>query len=409
MRPLAKAETLPSECYNSHQWFDREMARIFMPSWTLVGRGDEIEEPGSYIALDTEWGGPVVVCRGNDGQLHAFANVCCHRGAKVVPDGKGQGSHLGLVCPYHAWTYDFDGTLKWAPGMQHTDEFNENDVRLAPIRCETFHGFVFISVSPDAKPLAECLGDLPQKLPDWFGEEGACREMVVAGRRDYTVECNWKFLMENTCETYHTSVVHRDSLGSMKSSPMTDHAGDWDAVQVPTDRSVVPLPSDFTHTDDGSGSAVQLQPLPAFTNKTAFVNLFPSLQINVTWDCVWWMRILPTGPTTTKVSMGFCFPKATTELVHFSRTLERYMHRWHTAVSEDNAISLNQQRGVRSIFRVPGRMGQLEFGNHNFNNWLLSNMLDGVASWDPGKRIHVYGDWTNADPDMMRLAKESEL
>lgn len=56
-RPLAEAETLPPECYNSHAWFDREMARVFMPSWTLVGRGDEIEEPGSYIALDTEWGG----------------------------------------------------------------------------------------------------------------------------------------------------------------------------------------------------------------------------------------------------------------------------------------------------------------------------------------------------------------
>merc|ERR1712137_1532448 len=329
-------------------------------------------------------GGPVVVCRGNDLKLHAFANVCCRRGAKVVPDGKGKGSKLGLVCPYHAWTYDFNGQLKWAPGMKDTEDFDEDEVRLAQVRLETFHGFVFICVDEDAKDLTSCLGDLPQKLPPWFGEDGVCENLMVVGRREYSVDCNWKFLMENTCESYHTSVVHKNSLGPMKSTPMQEHEGDWDAVLIPTERSVVPLDSDFP---DG----------------TAFVNCFPSLQINVTWDCVWWMRILPTSPTTTSVSMGFCFPEATIALPHFPATLERYLHRWHTAVSEDNAISLNQQRGVRSIFRRPGRFSPLEFGNHNFNNWLLAKMLDGQENkWDPGKRVFIKSQWNNADPEFIK-------
>ena len=177
-------------------------------------------------------------------QLYAFANVCCHRGAKVVQDNKGKASKLGLVCPYHAWTYDYDGTLKWAPGMQHTNDFDEEGIRLAPLRLELFQGFIFVSPKADGPGLTSRLGDLPRKLPAWFGTaRGKAREMVCVARREYTVECNWKYLMENTCETYHTSVVHKDSLGPMKAQPMTElHDGQWDAVVVPTKRSVVPLP-----------------------------------------------------------------------------------------------------------------------------------------------------------------------
>ena len=185
---------------------------------------------------------------------------------------------------------------------------------------------------------------------------------------------------------------------------MEPHRGDWDAVRVPSARSIVPLPDDTFDV-----------PLPAFTDSTAFVNVFPSLQFNVTWDCMWWMRLIPRGPRATHIQMGFCFPRASTRQPNFDRVLARYLARWEMAVSEDNAISLNQQRGVRSMFRKPGRFSQLEFGTHNFNNWLLSRMLDrgrgGGAYWDPGRRVYV-GDeatmFSNDDPRMQRLAKEAE-
>eukprot|EP00406_Dinophysis_acuminata_P005536 CAMPEP_0179228604 /NCGR_PEP_ID=MMETSP0797-20121207/9911_1 /TAXON_ID=47934 /ORGANISM="Dinophysis acuminata, Strain DAEP01" /LENGTH=477 /DNA_ID=CAMNT_0020935661 /DNA_START=80 /DNA_END=1513 /DNA_ORIENTATION=- len=383
-RPLLEASTLPSEVYSSKTWFDREMGRVFMQSWFLVGREDEIVEPGSYLAIDTEWGGPVAVVRGKDGHIYAFANVCRHRGAKIVPDGAGTAPSVGLVCPYHAWTYDFTGKLKWAPGMDETCNFNEEDIQLKPVRLEMMHGFIFISHSAEAKPLLESLGDLPEKLPAWFGPDGKAKDMVCVARREYTVECNWKFLMENTCETYHTAYVHKGSLGAMRSSPMEPHAGDWDAVRVPSSRSIVPLPTDF----DGEPF-----PLPAFANQTAFVNVFPSLQLNVTWDCMWWMNLIPTGPTSTQIQMGFVFPRETPQLDRFPGVLERYLHRWNMAVQEDNEISLNQQRGVRSKFRLPGRFGHLEFATHNFNNWLLSKMLDCEESfWDPGSRVRVSKD-----------------
>jgi len=400
-KPLLDASMLPSECYNSVLWYNRECERVFHSSWTLVGRVDEVIEPGSYLAMDTEWGGPVAVCRGTDGQIHAFANVCCHRGAKVVPDGSGRAPKVGLVCPYHAWTYDFDGKLKWAPGMDEVHGFTESDWQLAPVRVDIFHGFIFVCVDKKAAPLLKVLGDLPDHFKPWFGPGGKAQDMVCAGRREYIVDCNWKFLMENTCETYHTAVVHKSSLGPMKSEPAAPHVGDWDAVNVPTKRSVVPLPDDF----EG-----QQFPLPAFTNKTAFINLFPSTQVNVTWDCLWWMQILPLGPEKSHVQMGFCFPKETTKLDSFPQVFERYKHRWHVAVCEDNEISLNQQRGVRSKFRVPGRYAPLEFGTHNQNNWLVSKLVNNAVPWDAGMRVFV-GDgamWSNDDERLRQVVTDAE-
>jgi hypothetical protein len=192
----------------------------------------------------------------------------------------------------------------------------------------------------------------------------------------------------------HTSVVHASSLGPMRATPIGVHHGDWDAVCVPSNRSIVPLPSDTIDS-----------PLPSFTEKTAFVNLFPSLQINVTWDCLWWMRLHPTSPTSTHIQMGFCFPKTTIVQPEFSLAFKTYKKRWHIAVTEDNAISLNQQRGVRSMFRTPGRFCQLEFGTHNFNNWLLSKMLDMKNVWDPGRRVYLgEGEIFSNDNEEMKAA-----
>jgi len=184
---------------------------------------------------------------------------------------------------------------------------------------------------------------------------------------------------------------------------MDPHKGDWDGVNVPTDRSVVPLPSDF--------EGVQF-PLPAYTDHTVFTNIFPSLQINCTWDCLWWMHLQPEGPMSTKISMGWCFPRETVDLPAFPDVLEAYKKRWNMAVQEDNAISLNQQRGVRSVHRMPGRYCQLEFGVHSLNNWLLCRMLDGQKGrWDPGSRGFVTADemWSNNDERMVALAEEAAI
>ena len=104
-KPLLQASTLPRECYMSESWYERELSRVFSKGWTLLGRVDEIPNAGDYISFDSPYSGPVAICRGNDGKIHAFANVCCHRGAKVLQQSIGSGSKVGLVCPYRTFQF----------------------------------------------------------------------------------------------------------------------------------------------------------------------------------------------------------------------------------------------------------------------------------------------------------------
>ena len=202
-RPLLMSSTMRGEVYSSQKWLDAEVERVFAPAWTLVGRLDEVPEPGDFLTIETLALGPVAVVRSReaDGRLHAFANVCCHRGAKVIRDERGSATSVGFICPYHAWTYDVDGQLLWAPGTEPVEDFDTDSLRMQPLRVETFAGFIFVCADPHAPSVQERLGDLPQQLPEWFAEDGAAHGMVCAGRADFEVDCNWKFVMENTCET----------------------------------------------------------------------------------------------------------------------------------------------------------------------------------------------------------------
>ena len=103
---------------------------------------------------------------------------------------------------------------------------------------------------------------------------------------------------------------------------------------------------------------------------------YPAVQYNCTFDCMWWMRCLPTSARTTEVTLGFCFPRETAARPDFRQEVQTYLRRWHLAVVEDNDISVNQQRGVESAMHEPGPFYVLrEFGVHNFNNWLLDHMF----------------------------------
>jgi len=264
-------------------------------------------------------------------------------------------------------TFALDGSLKGVPKGGHCTQ-HKKDLGLTSLPLASFRGFLFVNADPQPKQALEAaLGNLPALILDQWPLE----DMVTVRRATYDVPCNWKFLMENTSETYHTSYVHGASLGSMPSSPCKEvlgqePLGDWDAVHIPYQRSVVPLPSAEA-------------PFPEVAPSTYFVNLFPCLQVNVTKDCAWWMRLLPTSAASTRVTMGFLFPKATAAMPDFDAKLEHYLYRWDLAVREDNEISVNQQEGVGSHFYRPGPYHELEFATHKFDRWVVQRCLGGAS------------------------------
>ena len=180
-RPLQEALSLPAHTYTSPEWHAAEVQAIFGRQWMLVGRVDELEQPGSYITLDAPALGPLIALRSKDGELRAFANVCRHRGAKLMsePQGVLRG---GLTCPYHAWTYDTEGNLRGAPKMKENKCFDKAQYPLKPLQLETMAGFVFVAADEQVPPLHETFGNLEQNLLSRFPLE----DMMTVGRAECT-------------------------------------------------------------------------------------------------------------------------------------------------------------------------------------------------------------------------------
>jgi choline monooxygenase len=198
---LAAGATLPADWYTDPAVLRLEQERIFARSWQYAGRAEVVREPGTFF---TTFAGhiPVVVVRDREGELRGFVNVCRHRG-HIVADGSG--SRNALQCPYHAWTYDLDGTLRAAPRSEREPDFDWEAYSLLPVSVEALGPLVFVNPDRDASPLAQALGRLPAHLADGGLDLDRLR---LRERVEWEIASNWKIAMENFLECYHCPVAH---------------------------------------------------------------------------------------------------------------------------------------------------------------------------------------------------------
>ena len=201
MATLADGRTTPWDWYSDPAVLRLERERIFRRAWQYAGRGDQVAEPGAFFTCDAG-GVPVVVVRGKDGTLRAFLNVCRHRGSLVC---EGEGRRETLQCPYHAWTYDLDGSLRAAPRADREPGFDRDALGLVAVPVDSWGPFVFVNPDPEAAPLAETLGELPELVADAGLDVGALRFLR---RSESEYEANWKICAENFLECYHCQVAH---------------------------------------------------------------------------------------------------------------------------------------------------------------------------------------------------------
>ena len=194
--------TIPWSWYSDPAVLQLERHRIFRRTWQYVGRGDQVAEPGSFCTSDAG-GVPVVVVRDRDGVLRAFLNVCRHRGSLVC---EGEGRRETLQCPYHAWTYGLDGTLRSAPRADRELVAPDRDaLGLVRLPVDTWGPFVFVNPDPDGAPLADTLGELPELVA---GAGFDVDRLRFHHRSHSEYEANWKVCAENFLECYHCQVAH---------------------------------------------------------------------------------------------------------------------------------------------------------------------------------------------------------
>ena len=193
-------QTLPYSLYTDPEILRREEERILRAAWQYVGHTGQLAQPG-YFATHAGRA-PVVVTHDREGVLRAFVNVCRHRGFALA---QGEQSRETLQCPYHAWTYGLDGSLRAAPRSDEEPGFPQDELGLVPVAVDTWGPFVFANASPEPEPLALALGSLPAQVAELGLEVDS---LVHHSRWEAEIDANWKIVSENFLECYHCQVAH---------------------------------------------------------------------------------------------------------------------------------------------------------------------------------------------------------
>lgn len=203
-----------------------EQRRIFETCWLYVGHESEVPTPGAYVTRDVG-GWPVILARGEDGRVRAFANTCTHRGAFVCREPSG--SARAFRCPYHAWTFSNQGDLIGVPGQDaYGPSFDRAAYALKQHRMERYRGFVFVTFDEHNAPsLGDYLGDAREYI-DLIADQSDVGMEVVRGTQMHGAKANWKLLVENSLDLYHFSALHKryvDYMASMGASAPRERGG----------------------------------------------------------------------------------------------------------------------------------------------------------------------------------------
>ncbi len=199
----ALSDTLPGWVYTSEAHLAVEREKLFFKTWHYAGATDELPNAGDYLTarlLDQS----ILVMRGRDGGLRAFYNVCQHRAHELL---EGSGNARVVTCPYHAWSYHDDGSLRTARGAERQPFFDPDRFCLKPVRIEVFAGrFIFFNLDPAAASLAETAGELAADIIAETPDFAALRPTTSNPPRP--MQANWKVVLDNFHECYHCGPAH---------------------------------------------------------------------------------------------------------------------------------------------------------------------------------------------------------
>ncbi len=222
--PLTSSHGLPNIAYTNSRVFDIERDQVLGNSWAAVGYGSELPKPGFARPVDF-MGVPLLLVRDRSSELKVFHNVCSHRGMKLVSEARQL--RAVIRCPYHSWSYDFDGQLKSTPhiggvGRDTCDGFDRSGHGLRPVRSALWMDIVFVNLSGQAPEFDDFIAPLEARWSEYLGarDSSDVRPGVTGGYLELDVACNWKLAVENYCEAYHLPWVH-PALNSY--SPLDQH------------------------------------------------------------------------------------------------------------------------------------------------------------------------------------------
>ncbi len=384
------------EFYTSDAVFNADMDQIISRKWIMADHVSRIPNKGDYFLfrIGSE---QIIVIRENPDSVHAFFNVCRHRGSTICQAESGNAPRL--VCPYHAWTFGLDGKLISARLMP--EDFNKAENSLHPCHIRVFHGLIFINMSEgEPDDFDATFGDMGPIL-DYHGIADA----RIAHSGSYPTTANWKLVIENFFECYHCVPSHPEfcsmhpaesliAVGAGPSSGPADAIAAFAPKQAAWEASAAALGRPVGTIDDETDSshlrllmqrqakegwAAETQdgtaPSPLMGKRTApdhgrmHLSFSPFTQIVADDHFVILFQFTPRSALESDVEMIWLVDGRATE---DEVDIEKMIWGYHATTSQDKIITENNQEGIKSRRYRPGRYSDQEGSVVKFQKWYLA-------------------------------------
>lgn len=358
--PLEEASTIPASWYVDERILDLEKKSTFSRTWQLAARVDQVREPGQYVTSEIA-GEPILVVRGDDGELRGFFNVCRHHAAAVMTEP--QGCAKNLRCPYHGWTYTLEGALKGTPSFNSECHFDRSAHGLARVATAVWENWVFVRLDGfdqgrEGRGIEEFLGralideirGLQLDKLHWFE------------RRHYFFDCNWKVFVDNYLDGgYHVPHLHKGLDSVLDFKKYTIENGLRHCLQS----------SPIVKGDHEQFSSVR------GGDRALYYWIHPNFMINWYEGVMDTNLVLPLGLDRTEVIFDFYFADVSDAARERN---EASIDVGNIIQDEDMAICKSVQRGLNSRAYSTGRLSvRREAGEHLFHRLLHGDLTNGFA------------------------------
>ena len=375
-QPIEKAHGLPNECYTSSNYLEIEREKIFKDKWTVIGVGSSVPKSGDAIPYNL-LGIPLIILRDNEGRIRVFHNVCSHRGFKLLD--KPCSLRNVLRCPYHSWAYDFEGKLVATPhigglNIHTSDKFDKSKSNLKEVKSKIWMDIIFVNINNNQVEFNEYVKPLEDRWSKFISKEDQ-HLLVNSKNQGYfslDVKSNWKFAIENYCESYHLPTIHPELN---KISNISDHYH----IQGLPNRFAGQGSKKYEQLIDGNKLFDSFQSWPKDLSKNSeYIALFPNVMIGLHIDhfYAFWLEPISINETKEHLAMYYVGDNSANGKKFESMRKENVKF-WEDVMLQDIKAIEGMQEGRNSPVYNGGNFSPvMDNPTHQFHKWVANNLIE---------------------------------
>ena len=372
--PIEKAHGLPNECYLNNDYLEFEKEKIFKNNWTMIGVASSVPNPGDAKPFNL-LGIPILIVRNKENEVKVFHNVCSHRGFKLV-DQECKLKNV-IRCPYHSWSYDFNGKLTVTPhigglGKHEVEGFDKNKSNLKEIKSNIWMDLIFININSNAKAFEDFIKPLEDRWSKFISkkDQKLIRHSTDNGYFNMTVNSNWKFAIENYCESYHLPWIHPELN---KVSNISDHYHIEDENLNFSGQGS----NKYSQQFDGN---IKFKCFPNWptelSEKSEYVSLYPNVMLGIHIDhfYAFWLEPISNNQTKEHFELYYVGDESASS-DEFKDIREKNFAFWQEVMNEDVTAIEGMQKGRSSPAYNGGNFSPvMDTPTLMFHKWVATNL-----------------------------------